>query len=74
MDISIILTGSQDAAYTIAKENNLSMDDEVPAGMEVNYSGGVISEADREYIAKDGITPATALDEETKKTVDAYEY
>lgn len=58
-DIAIMLSGCISAAYDIAIENNISIDDELTAGMELKYSGVVINKETYEYIKKNKIIIAT---------------
>lgn len=60
LDIALILTGSADAAYEIAKENGLDISDKIPAGRLLLYTGKVISQPIAEYYSAGNIHPATS--------------
>lgn len=60
LDIALILTGSSDAAYEIAKENGFDISDKIPAGRLLLYTGKVISQPIAEYYSAGNIHPATS--------------
>jgi hypothetical protein len=60
LDIALILTGSADAAYEIAKENGFDISDKIPAGRLLLYTDKVISQPIAEYYSAGNIHPATS--------------
>ena len=59
LDFALILTGSADAAYEIAKENGFDVSDEIPTGRLLSYTGEVLSQPVADYYSANGIRPAT---------------
>jgi len=59
LDIALILTGSADAAYEIARENGFDISDKIPAGRLLLYTGKVISQPIADYYSAGNIHPAT---------------
>ena len=51
-DIAIMLSGCISAAYDIADENNISINDGLVVGMELKYSGEIVNKEVYEYIKK----------------------
>ena len=60
LDIALILTGSADAAYEIARENGFDVSDKIPAGRLLGYTGKVISQPIADYYSAGNIHPATS--------------
>lgn len=58
-DIAIMLSGCISAAYDIADENNISINDGLVVGMELKYSGEIANKEVYEYIKKNKIIIAT---------------
>lgn len=58
-DIAIMLSGCISAAYDIADENNISINDGLVVGMELKYSGEIVNKEVYEYIKKNKIIIAT---------------
>ena len=59
LDIALILAGSADMAYEIARENGMEVSDTPPVGSVARYSGAVKDKRVAEYYRRHGISPAT---------------
>ena len=62
LDIALILTGSADNAYEIAKESEIDMSNMLKTGEQIYYNGEITDKRVFEYYAARGIRPATGID------------
>ena len=58
-DIALITSGSADAAYDIAMENNISITDKLTSGQKLTFSGIPVNKTVVDFYTINNIKPAT---------------
>ena len=62
-DIALMVSGSAEAAFDIALENNLSITDALTAGQVLKFTGKPINKRVVDYYATNNVRPATDYNE-----------